>query len=276
MKNSRRGRRRGAAESLRSRLPALRIPRVSWQPKRLGVAAAAVLLVTGMALVVWSAPGWGRGQERFLLSSFEVRGNRILTHDEVLALSGITIGSSLLDVNVSELEACVAASPRVERAQAVRALPGRVLVTLDERVPEALIEAGPGPALEITGDGRVLPPAAMSGAVDLPVITGAVGRVEPGMTEVPVEIREALRLLRLARHVSESLWMDISEVRIAPGSGLVIYTVADGAEIRVGSGALEPNDLRRLWHVLRDVRGRGRRVEAIDLRFKDQVIVKLS
>jgi hypothetical protein len=86
---------------------------------------------------------------------------------------------------------------------------------------------------------------------------------------------EAMRFLSVARNVSECFWMDISEVRIAPGLGLVIYTVADGAEIRVGSGALEPNDLKRLWSVLEDVRRRGEPVESIDLRYKDQVIVEL-
>ena len=55
--------------------------------------------------------------------------------------------------------------------------------------------------------------------------------------------------------------MDISEVRIAPGSDLVIYTVADGAEIRVGSGALDSSDLERLWRVLCDLRGRGGEAE---------------
>jgi cell division protein FtsQ len=240
------------------------------------VAVVALVLVAGMVLVVSSAPGWGRGGERFLLSSFEVKGNRVLTDEEVLQLSGLTIGSKLLDVRVSDLETCIASSPRIERAHAARALPGRVVVTLDERLPEALRAAGPGVVLEVTADGRVLPPAARSSLVDLPVITGAVGRVEPGMVEVSDEVIEALRLLRCARSVSESLWMDISEVRIAPGSGLVIYTVADGAEIRVGSGALEPNDLKRLWRVLTDIHDKGQRAESIDLRFENQVVVKLS
>ncbi|MBN2566428.1 MAG: cell division protein FtsQ/DivIB, partial [Candidatus Eisenbacteria bacterium] len=100
--------------------------------------------------------------------------------------------------------------------------------------------------------------------------------VEPGAGELPEDVKRALGVLKLARGVSEGLWAEISEIRIAPGSGLVIYTVADGAEIRVGSGALEPNDLKRLWHVLMDIRDRGERAESIDLRFRNQVVVKLS
>jgi cell division protein FtsQ len=229
-----------------------------------------------MTLVISRAPGWGRGEERFLLLRFEVRGNRVLTEDEILELSGAVMGSNLLDVRISLLEEAVAASPRVDRAQVRRVLPDRVVVTLDEKRPAALVSVGANDVLEVTDDGAVLPAAAQTPSVDLPVITGAVGNVEPGIQELSPELEGALALLRRAREVSEGLWMDISEIRIAPGSGLVIYTVADGAEIRVGSGALGSRDLERLWRVLTDIRDGGREAETVDLRFRDQVVVTFS
>jgi len=228
-----------------------------------------------MVLVISQAPGWGRGEERFLLSRFEVKGNRVLTEDEVLELSGAVMGSNLLDVRISALEEAVAASPRVDRAQVARVLPDRVVVTLEEKSPAALVATG-GDVVEVTHDGKVLPVVAQTALVDLPVISGAVGDVDTASTEPSQELTDALAFLRSAREVSEGLWMDISEVRVAPGSGLVIYTVADGAEIRVGSGALGSNDLERLWRVLCDIRDRGLEAETIDLRFKNQVIVTYS
>ena len=36
-----------------------------------------------VVLAISGAIGWGRGEERFLLSHFEVRGNRVLTEEEV-------------------------------------------------------------------------------------------------------------------------------------------------------------------------------------------------
>jgi len=200
----------------------------------------------------------------------------VLTEDEVLELSGVVMGSSLLDVRISLLEEAVAASPRVDRAQVRRVLPDRVVVTLEEKRPAALVAVGANDVLEVTDDGAVLSAAARTASVDLPVITGAVGNVEPGISELSPELTDALALLRRAREVSEGLWMDISEIRIAPGLGLVIYTVADGAEIRVGSGALGSRDLERLWRVLIDIRDRGREAETVDLRFKNQVVVRLS
>lgn len=251
------------------------LQRIDWNPKRFAIAAAATALVAGMALVFFNLAQWGREEQRFVLADFEVRGNRVLTKEEVLEMSGAELGSNLLDVSISRLEEAVASSPRVERAQAVRVLPDRVLLTLDEKRPAALVETA-GMVLEVTDSGEVLPPAARTPYVDLPLVTGAVGVVEPGTDELSPQLLEALTFLRRAREVSEGLWMDISEVRIAPGSGLVVYTVADGAEIRVGSGALDSRDLERLWLVLADIRDRGREAESIDLRFKGQVIVRFS
>lgn len=260
----------------KARRVSFRLPRVEWNVKRFAIVASALVLVAGMALVLFRAPGWGRSEERFLLLRFEVRGNRVLTEDEILELSGAVMGSNLLDIRISVLEEAVAASPRVERAYVRRVLPDRVVVTLDEKRPAALVLVGANDILEVTDDGAVLPAAAQTASVDLPVITGAVGNVEPGIAELSPELEDALALLRRAREVSEGLWMDISEVRIAPGSGLVIYTVADGAEIRVGSGALGSRDLERLWRVLTDIRDGGRQVETIDLRFRNQVVVRFS
>ncbi len=269
------GRSRTKRRATGARRFAFRLPSLQWNLKRSAIVVSAAVLVAGMALVISGALGWGRGEERFLLSRFEVRGNSVLTEQEVLELSGVVMGGNLLDVRISALEEAVAASPRVLRAQARRVLPDRVVVTLDEKRPVALVAAGGG-VLEVTDDGVVLPAAAQTASVDLPVITGAVGDVEPGIDTLSPELTDALALLRRALEVSEGLWMDISEVRIAPGSGLVIYTVADGAEIRIGSGALGSNDLERLWRVLCDIRARGEEAETIDLRFKDQVIVRLS
>jgi len=231
----------------KARRVSFRLPRVEWNVRRFAIVASALVLVAGMALVLFRAPGWGRSEERFLLSRFEVRGNRVLTEDEILELSGAVMGSNLLDIRISVLEEAVAASPRVKRAYVRRVLPDRVVVTLDEKRPAALVLVGANDILEVTDDGAVLPAAAQTASVDLPVITGAVGNVEPGIA-----------------------------VRIAPGSGLVIYTVADGAEIRVGSGALGSRDLERLWRVLTDIRDGGREVETIDLRFRNQVVVRFS
>ena len=115
---------------------------LTWRPRRLAIVGSAVVLVAGMIVVMSNAPGWGRGEGRFTLDRLEVRGSAVLTQDEVLSLSGLELGGNLLDVRISDLEESLTTSPRIERAQALRVLPDRVLVTLNEKRPVALVVAG--------------------------------------------------------------------------------------------------------------------------------------
>jgi cell division protein FtsQ len=238
------------------------------------IVASAAVLVSGMLFVLFRAPSWGRGEDRFLLSQVEVRGNTVLTEDEVVALSGVELGTSLLSIRIADVERSLSMSPRVQRAHASRVLPDRILVTLDERLPAALVAAGRNSYVEVADDGTALPAVERTPFVDLPLVTGAVGKVTPGAMVASDELKSVLKLLREACEVSPFLWTELSEVRIAPGSGLIIYTVADGAEVRVGSGALDSRGLSLLASVLLDLRAKGERAESIDLRFRDQVIVK--
>jgi cell division septal protein FtsQ len=211
-----------------------------------------------------------------VISAIDVRGNTILTSAEVIELSGLALGESLLGVSLADVEEAVALSSRVDRVRASRHLPGTIVITLDEVVPVALVAAGSGELVEVDDGGRVLAPSARSSRVDLPLVTGAVGGAEIGTTIENEELGRALALLREARRVSPELWSELSEVRIAPGSGLIIYTVADGAEVRVGSGALDADGLADLWLVMSDLRAKGLVAESIDLRFDDQLVVRLS
>jgi cell division protein FtsQ len=240
------------------------------------IVASAAVLLGGMLFVLLRAPHWGRSEDRFLLSRVEVRGNTVLTEDEVVTLSGVELGTSLLAVRIPDVERSLSASPRIERAHATRVLPDRILVTLDEKLPAALVAAGRNSYVEVADDGTALPAAERTPFVDLPVVTGAVGKVTPGAVIASDEVRSVLKLLREACEVSPFLWMEISEIRIAPGSGLIIYTVADGAEVRVGSGALDARGLALLSSVLLDLRAKGAKAESIDMRFRDQVIVRQS
>ncbi|MBD3349493.1 MAG: FtsQ-type POTRA domain-containing protein, partial [Candidatus Eisenbacteria bacterium] len=229
----------------------------------------------GIGVVLTFAPGWGKGAEEFRIREVDVRGAVVLTPGEVKQLCGVTEGESLLSLDVTEVEEAAAGSPRVARAQATRLLPDRVLIRLVEKEPLALVKTANG-LIEVAGDLMVLPPASRTPLVDLPVVTGADCELSEGERVEDPELASVIELLGRARAVSRELWMEMSEIRIAPGSGLVIYTVADGAEIRVGSGALDEDGLERLAMVLRDIELSGLEAESIDLRFREQAVVRFE
>lgn len=279
-------RRTGRVAKAKRATPGVRVRRTRTRPasrsgsasrvRSVAIVSSAAVLLGAIGLVVTLAPGWGRSQEDFVVNAIDVRGNVILTPDEVIELSGLELGESLLGVRLAEVEEAVGRSSRVARARVSRHLPGTVVIRLDETPPVALVAAGSGELAEVTEDGRVLEPAERSSCFDLPIVTGAAGSLETGAAPSGTDLTRALGVLREARRVSPLFWAELSEVRIAPGSGLIIYTVADGAEVRVGSGALDANGLEDLWRVMCDLRARGLVAESIDLRFANQLVVKLS
>jgi len=246
----------------------IRLPRL----QRAVIVASAIVLAVGMSVAVGNASRWGRTAESFLLAEIDVVGNRVLTDAEVIGLSGLEMGTNLLTVRIGDVESAVRRSPRVHRVRASRALPNKMIVTLDEKLPVALVAVGRGKVVEVSRDGVFLPAVERSASVDLPLITGV--ETAGGGAPAADDVNSALKLIVQARDEVPALAAEMSEVRIAPGSGLVIYTVADGAEIRIGSGALNADGMKRLSMVLSDLRSRGVRAESIDMRFRDQIVVK--
>jgi cell division protein FtsQ len=244
--------------------------------KRIAIAACAVLLLAGIGFSAYKASAWGDEAGRFPLSLLEISGNVVLTEEEVVELAGIEPGMDLLSIDLGRVEAAVISSPRIERAYVARLLPDHVLIRLDEKLPAAIVPFGSSGFVEIADDGSVLPVAERTAFVDIPLISGLGEPPSGGEVFDSENLRTALSLLRTARELSPSLWMEISEVHIAPGSGLVIYTVADGAEIRFGSGACDRMELSQLWAVLSDLRTRGVTAETIDMRFRSQIVVRTA
>jgi cell division protein FtsQ len=231
------------------------------------------LSALGVGLGLSGIARWGQSAESFVVERFEVHGNVVLTQREIQELSGIVTGSNLVSAGIAGIESSLASHPRIERAQASRALPDKIVVNVQEKLPAALVAIGDDD-VEIAEDGTFLPRAARTPLVDLPAIIGARGTPEKGRITDSEEIMAALRLLRTAKRVSPDLWMEISEVRIAPGPSLVLCSAADGALVRIGPGACDHGVLARLWLVLCELRARGEDAESIDLRFRDQVIVR--
>jgi len=244
--------------------------------RRLGVVIGTIVLAAGTGYAVSRAAVWGRRSEEFLVSRVDVRGNVVLTPEEVLKAADLEMGAKLLCVRIAEIEATLESHPRIERAQVTRALPDRVVIGIGEKLPIALLGTAAGGFVELAGDGTALPNAERSCLVDLPVITGVCGEPTAGETFDSPEVRAALSVMEDAERIAPGITSEFSEMKVAPGSGLVLYTVADGAEVRFGSGAHNNRDLARLAAVLSHLRGHDEAARGIDMRFEGQVVVRLG
>jgi hypothetical protein len=238
---------------------------------RLGLVA---IPVAAAAASPWWAPPLGRRIEWFGAVRVEVAGAHLLAPHEVLAASGVRVGTNVWD-DPAPFVAALKRHPAIADAEVVRVLPRTLRIRVTEKSPAALVDAGTlRPA---TGDGEILPVDPALESIDLPLLDARVradahGRVADAETRAA--LAEAARLGQLApglmARVSE-LRPSHGELRLVLGSPALDVLVRDGMD--AGALARIPaavDDVAR--RAAADTTHHGRPV--VDARFDDQVVVR--
>jgi cell division protein FtsQ len=230
---------------------------------------AAGLVVTALGVTATVGRHWLVTTPVFHVRVVEVQGVTRLDEADVRAAAAVAPGTSLLALDAAAVEARVAALAGVRRVRVTRHLPGRITLLVEEREPYALVSAG---ALHwIDAEGWVVESTTRPASPPLPVLSGLSARgMAPG--EAPsARLQAGLALLRALQRTSGRLAARVSEIDLAPRDGPVLYLV-DGVEVRVGDQAW-PERLARLDGLLAEVDARRERVAAVDLRFRDLVVL---
>jgi len=250
----------------RTRLARRVTRRVRWVTTRVvPIAIVLAVLAAGGAAGLWLLTS-----PRFTVTEVAVTGASRLRPEDVVAASGIGPGTNLFRLDRATVVARLEALPLIRRADMVRRFPNQVTLAVEERRPFTLAHAG---RLHwIDEQGVNLGPEARAVAPRAPVITGL------GPTDLAADggpsprVAAGISLLRVLLRSETTLLQQISEIDVSRPEGPVLYTV-DGIEVRLGADDWEGR-LGRLQGVLAQVRSGGEAVDAIDLRFRDQVVLK--
>jgi cell division septal protein FtsQ len=109
-------------------------------------------------------------------------------------------------------------------------------------------------------------------ALDYPVISGLTPEdLATGQRGPSERVARGVALIRTLLRASSPLLGQISEIDVSRPEGPVLYMV-DGIEVRLGAEDWEAR-VSRLVGVLAQLAVSGRAVSAIDLRFRDQVVL---
>jgi cell division protein FtsQ len=232
------------------------------------------LVLIGGALVVLALQGagvmWLLTTPRFAVSAVEVRGASRVPAERILAAAAIAPGTNLWRIDPTAVVGRVQDLPQVHRAELIRELPDRVVIVVEERRPFTLVHGGRLHWLD--EEGRVLGEESRAVVPPAPVITGLSEEEVARMRSEPSDkARAAIALIRVLLRSGSPLATEISEIDMSRRDGPVLYTV-DGIEVRLGTEDWEER-LARLEGVLAQVARQGGAVTAIDLRFRDQVIL---
>ena len=242
--------------------------------RRLGAWCGASLMgALLVAAAAWESR-WLLRATPFGVERVEVIGQERLAADGIVKASGIARGQNLWTLDARRAVAGIEALPLVRHVEVIRSFPNRVTLLVEERRPFTLVQAA-GELVWVDEHGVAVAPGARPVAVAAPVISGLspadlapIGRVASD------RMATGLSLVRTLMRAQSSLLSEISEVDVSRPEGPVLYMV-DGVEVRLGRDDWEGR-LGRLQRVAAQLRATNQAVTSIDLRFRDQVVLRTA
>lgn len=229
-------------------------------------------LAVGLAALASRAPEALAKMEAFRVTEVRVAGNRFLTQADVETTLDLSPMASVWD-DLDLLEERLQGHLLVERVSVGKRFPGILTVKVVERTPVALVS---NPTLEpVDASGRFLPIDPAVHRLDLPLITvGGRDRLET-LTAAERNL-VAGEIARMAQGDPEFL-ARISEVVLDP-RGDLRAEVYDPPMTMLFRPNLPSRRIQEGLRVLEDasVRFEGSGIANLDLRYEDQVVVRLS
>jgi cell division protein FtsQ len=194
-------------------LPYRRNARKRTRHRRVLQVAAAATVVGALGWLLWLSP-W------LAVRAVQVDGTATLAADRVREVAEVPEGVPLLRVDLGAVEARVARLPQVRDVQAARGWPDRIVVTVAERVPVAVV-GPPGRRSLVDAEG-----------VLFDTVTGEAPRgVVPLTVDDPSPDDPAtLAGIAAIRALPEQVRVDVVEVA-APDAQSIALSLADGTAV---------------------------------------------
>lgn len=189
-------------------------------------------------------------------------GNYYIKDEELMHLLKIKKGDRLLSVSNKELYSRLKKSPWINDLVVRKDLTGQISISIKEATPLAILSLSDANYL-IDRDGKILEQIKHNSEFFLNIIKD----IAPNNKETYDEVIKLANLLHRGDFFSEG------SVEISGNRPEDIVLKADNLLIKIGAGDYDKK-LERLRVVKKEIEKRNVRVEYIDLRFADRIIVK--
>jgi len=202
-----------------------------------------------------------------------VEGLHYLDAARVLEIAGIKPHCDLLGLDLARVRQALLFEPRIARAEVSHALPRGLRIRVAEREPVLLVQHGV--PWEVDSSGVLLAPLAAGVVADVPLLAGPrFDRYPAGAQVLTPELRRGLAWVRELAAPDLQLGGQVSQIDVSHPDSTEVLLMSG---TRVLSPAWPPRhvDLLALRVVLADLEHRGAVAERLDLRFPNQVIVRL-
>ncbi|MBN2008133.1 FtsQ-type POTRA domain-containing protein [candidate division KSB1 bacterium] len=234
--------------------------------------AGATLFV---AAVLAAAMIWFRTYNMFQLNQAVVNGNQILSREQILSLASLDYSQEIFYIDMNLIKSRICRHPLVRNASIHRFLPSGISIHVQERDLIAAITGENIQAVDV--EGVVIPADNMLAMYDLPVITGVTTVRDTTHGFVASEqMMTLINLLYAIREVDFELYNELSEAHFSKDTGVVFYMRATDLPVILGFDDYAHKALyfSTMYHYLKN-HGELASLKAIDVRFSDQVVVKI-
>ncbi len=209
----------------------------------------------------------------FQVERVEFRGLEFLEADVALQVLDLAPGASVWD-ELGEWESTLRAHPLVEDAKVRRSLPHSLVVTIVENPPVALF---PMTTLEpVDESGQVLPIDPTNRGLDLPILDPEIGG-RPGEFLTPDQRRVLAAETSRLTALEPRFMAQVSQMTLGPDRQIVARMSEPQVDV-LFTAPLPHRRLRQAMDALGDAMARfpEDQVRAVDLRFQEQVVVRLA
>ena len=263
----------------RSRAMAVRQSRIPQGFRRfVWLAAVLIFILLPVGTCGYLLVSYLLNSPRFELTSASdviVEGNHYVSRGEVLGALGLPAsvsgkGTNIFTKSLEQREKQVESIPWVRSATVVRSYPHSLAVYVAERVPVAFVDAG-GEIKMVDREGALLDPP-VKGQFDFPVVKGLDFQGDLSGREERLNLYQEF-MHETSGKMASSGWV-VSEVDLSDASNLKALLVQRGQTLLVYFG--HTGFLARfenLMSVLPQLRKTNARIDSVDLRFRNQVVV---
>lgn len=209
--------------------------------------------------------------DTFAIEIVEFKGVSRMEPDDVDKLLSDLHGQNILLAPLDSYEERLKMHPRIERVSMKRVLPNKVMCSIEEREPVALVFTDH--FLEVDRHGMVMGDDEYSALLDLPIITGvSKDAAQVGKISSDPLLRRALEALNLCKNFGGAFAADISELK-ATSNGISIRSLRENCVLVLGESDFE-NRLRKYFLLKDTLVEKNQNTGLIDLRFEDQIVLR--
>jgi len=240
--------------------------------RNIWLALALVILLS--SLIFWGGYCLIENIDTLRVTRIVINGSRQCSRRDIEEITGTIYGRCILKVSLSDLYQKIKSIGWIKDLSIRRTLPDTLQITISERMPLGILVADR--QYLIDKEGVVIAPVRDQSVWNLPVITGLSlekPKPPPGREIASSSLKSALQVLGFIQDLKAGWLSEISEISLEDPRNIVLFRGDRNQEIRLGYNNLEEKIiyLQAIWN---DIRARVSNIEYIDLRYKNQIVVK--